>query len=1390
MKKTVTLLLATLLSLMLTGQNFQVSDPVTLDLRLEMAEASMNDHLRINIRLKDQFDAAEFMSRRNNLSREQIRQQLISELKDFTYSKQKNILDELNYYSRSGEVTEVKSLWIANIINCYATPAVIEQLATRIDVERIDIDEERNLLYPFQVEEDKGEPTREITYNVLKFNAPDVWALGFTGEGIVVAVLDTGVNYNHNDLQGNMWTHPDYPYHGWSFVNNNNNPMDFHGHGTHCAGTVAGNGASGSQTGVAPGAKIMALQVLNSGGGGTESGVWNAIQFGVEKGAHVLSLSLGWLHAWGPDRVSWRNVMQNTLAAGVVASVAAGNEGDQQFSYPIPDNVRTPGDCPPPWLHPDQTLIGGTSAVVTVGATNSNDNLAAFSGRGPVTWQNISGYGDYPYNPGIGLIRPDVVAPGVNVKSLSHSNTSGYTTMSGTSMATPGVAGVMALLLSKNPSVLPEQMSQTLEETALVLTPGKNNNTGSGRVDALAAFNATNFPGPIYVSHTFNDATGNNDGNINPSEYIQLTIALTNSTDEVFENVNAYVFTGSPYITMIDSVVMYGTFQPGDTISVENGFSFQVAENIPGDHEIQFFVVTGDGIESWESSFKVNAFAPMLGAGSMIVFDPEGNANGILDPGEQASIQIPTFNIGQLSTQSVQVTLTTQSSYVTIHTGQLNLGILEPGASSTAIFPVTVSAGAPLGENIVFNYTVVSGVYTFERSYTHKIGMMLEDFETGDFSKYNWVFSGNLPWTITNVNTYEGQYSARSGAISHSQASRMQLSMSVAQNDSISFWFRVSSEANYDFFRFYIGTDKVGEWSGNVNWQRIAYAVTPGSKTFRWEYIKDGSVSNGSDCAWVDYITLPQPLVTTAYAGPDILVCEEQTAQLQGTAMNFTLINWYTSGSGTFSNANILNPVYIPSQEDVVSGGVTLTLSVRNAANDIISDQMALNIQQQAHVFAGEDQMACSVNGFFAADAEAVHYGGIFWSSTGTGIFTDVTALHTTYTPSEADLAAGSVILTLHADGISPCGDNESSVVITFVEPVMLSVDDDVHVCADGVASLMATIENFAAILWTTAGTGTFDDPTIANPVYTPSEEDFAAGIVELNIEVTALGQCDDMTQAVTVLFADLPTAEISGTATICESENTVIEFALTGTAPWTVSMGEGLEVIEINETPYQWTVSPTSTRVYNLYSVIDANGCEIMDAGQVTVTVNPLPLVPVKPAGADTVDFAYHTSTVYTTEAANFATNYVWEFSPSQAGTVTSNGTELTVNWSSTFMGEVQIKVQSLNDCGGSEFSEVKTVYLKNTTGIGNLNAAGNVRIFPNPSNGYFTLEIKSGRSQEINIRVHNLLGKMVESFQVNAGSGTTSLPLDLRNLPDGLYMLQIEHQDGTLSNKLIINR
>lgn len=139
-----------------------------------------------------------------------------------------------------------------------------------------------------------------------------------------------------------------------------------------------------------------------------------------------------------------------------------------------------------------------------------------------------------------------------------------------------------------------------------------------------------------------------------------------------------------------------------------------------------------------------------------------------------------------------------------------------------------------------------------------------EDFETGTLTANNWQFGGTLPWTITSADKYAGTYSARAGAITHSQTSYMEITLNISANSNISFYKKVSSEAGYDYLKFYIdGVLQSSSWSGTVAWSQSTFAVTAGSRTFRWTYSKDGSVSSGSDTAWVDNIVFPTIAATT-----------------------------------------------------------------------------------------------------------------------------------------------------------------------------------------------------------------------------------------------------------------------------------------------------------------------------------------------------------------------------------------------------------------------------------------------------------------------------------------------------------------------------------------------
>ena len=445
------------------------------------------------ILMKAQYNRTELCRKADFFAtRAERRDYVVKELKDFSEASQHEVRDLLTDLEQQGLVSSVQSLWSANALYFSATESVIASLSTRNDIEYVG-PITRYSLIPEDETPRVASASREITPNITQVNADQVWALGYTGAGVVVAVVDSGVNYDHLDLADHLWDGgAEFPHHGYDIVNDDDDPMDDKGHGTHVAGIVCGDGTSGSQTGVAPDATLMCVKTTAADGFGGAVNIAGGMEWAVEHGCDLINLSQGMAGAGIADKEIFRRTCTAILDAGIVALVCAGNEGNAflQLAYPIPNNVRVPASCPPPYLDPDQLANPGPlSCVVAVGAVNYNDAAADFTSQGPVTWQDTE-FGDYPYNPGIGLIRPDVCAPGVNIKSLDYNNTSGYTTMDGTSQATPCVAGIVALMLQKNPELTPAQICQILEETSVKLTPNKSNITGVGRVDALAAINA------------------------------------------------------------------------------------------------------------------------------------------------------------------------------------------------------------------------------------------------------------------------------------------------------------------------------------------------------------------------------------------------------------------------------------------------------------------------------------------------------------------------------------------------------------------------------------------------------------------------------------------------------------------------------------------------------------------------------------------------------------------------------------------------------------------------------------------------------------------------------------------------------------------------------------
>ena len=406
---------------------------------------------RVIVVMNDKYDNTQLSKQTRNMTKAQRRDFVIQERMAFCQASQQDVMNFLD--GLKGEVSGIEQYWAFNGFRCDASEEVILMLEKRTDVAYVYRDEVRKMV-PEMVEAKPAE-TRDIAWHVDKVNAPAVWnyngSTGYNGDGVIVAVVDSGVDYNHVDIAGSMWDGgANYPHHGYDICHDDDDPMDDYCHGTHVAGIVAGQGNAGTQTGIAPGAKIMAVKVLDDTGYGSDADLISGVHFAMNHGADIINLSLGDPDI-GPSTV-YRDLFVSVQDAGMVASVAAGNVGDTQYTYSVPFNVECPGNCPPPWLHPDQVnlISGGTSGVICVGATDSNDSHCSFSSVGPVTWD------DYPYQNGDasqpGLIRPDISAPGANVTSLNYQTGMGYVAYDGTSMATPCVSGVLALLLDANPA--------------------------------------------------------------------------------------------------------------------------------------------------------------------------------------------------------------------------------------------------------------------------------------------------------------------------------------------------------------------------------------------------------------------------------------------------------------------------------------------------------------------------------------------------------------------------------------------------------------------------------------------------------------------------------------------------------------------------------------------------------------------------------------------------------------------------------------------------------------------------------------------------------------------------------------------------------------------------
>lgn len=438
------------------------ADKLDAPAKAKLSQLQSGDMLTVIVTLREQAD----LSRVNGADRAARQQGVIRALQATANATQGQVAKLLRSRQSQGSVKSYDSFWIFNGFSVTASSSVINELSQHPDVFSVSLDEIQ--IIPAALSAPGA--------NISLVNAPALWDMGYSGQGVVVASMDTGVDASHPDLAtrwrggANSWFDP-YNQHPAT-------PIDLNGHGTWTTGIMVGGDSSGTTIGVAPGARWIAAKIFNDQGGSTATAIHLSFQWLLDPDHNSSTadapdvVNNSWTYANPGCYLDFEPDLQSLRAAGILPVFAAGNGG------PSSDSSYSPANNP---------------SAFAVGATDNASQVASFSSRGPTTCGGSSG----PF--------PEIVAPGIEIHTTGLYGT--YYNDSGTSFAAPHVAGGLALLLSAFPNLSANEQASALINTGADLgAAGADDVYGFGQLNLLAAYQwqltaptATPTPWPTYT---------------------------------------------------------------------------------------------------------------------------------------------------------------------------------------------------------------------------------------------------------------------------------------------------------------------------------------------------------------------------------------------------------------------------------------------------------------------------------------------------------------------------------------------------------------------------------------------------------------------------------------------------------------------------------------------------------------------------------------------------------------------------------------------------------------------------------------------------------------------------------------------------------------------------
>ncbi len=668
----------------------------------------------------------------------------------------------------------------------------------------------------------------------IDVGAVAAWDLTTGSAGVVVAVIDTGIRYTHQDLQAQMWRNPGEvagngidddgngyidDVHGINAITRTGDPFDDNDHGTHVAGTIGASANSGGPiVGVAWQVRLMACKFLNAAGSGAVSDAIKCVDYAVQKGARIMN------NSWGGGGFS-QSLYDSIVAARNAQSLfvaAAGNDGLDSDVSPA---------------YPASYAVDNVIAVAAVDRTGAR---ASFSNYG----RNTVHLG----------------APGVDIYSSTAESDVSYASFNGTSMASPHVAGVAALVAAYHPGISVTELRQRLL-SGVVSTPGLVNTITGGRVNA---YNSLVIAADGILELNFQPSNG--------SPVDRASTAIVRVTVNDLAPVNNAVVTatvlGGGAIGFLnngsgpDAVAGDNIYSQEVSIpAAATSLSLTVTVTAPGKTPVTTTVAYPFVVRPPNDAFANRVSIPANGgtvSGSNTNATRE--ANEPLHFGNNGGKSVWWSWIAPAG-GSATVT-TTGSSFDTIlavYVGGAVNALTEiasdddsgGGLNSRVVF--TAQAGVEY-QIAVDGFSGSSGAITLNVSSGGVGGDALA--EAVDAAGASFTSGGGAPWFAQGLVTFDGSDAAQSGDISDSGESWMETT--ATGPGTVRFWSRISSEEGFDYLEFYVdGALQPGRISGEVNWAEQTHVLSAGTHQLRWRYVKDGSVSDGADAAWVDALRLP-----------------------------------------------------------------------------------------------------------------------------------------------------------------------------------------------------------------------------------------------------------------------------------------------------------------------------------------------------------------------------------------------------------------------------------------------------------------------------------------------------------------------------------------------------